>query len=182
MEPAPRKKPRIFVDMDGTLAVWNNEATLEDIHTKGYYENLNPIISMVNMTKQLIAQGYDVHILSAVLQNDYAQAEKNTWLNYFLPEVDKDHRIFVPYGQVKSAYIPHPLETDILIDDYSQNLHEWHGVGVKPMNGINGTKGTWQGFTIDTRSKAEVLAMTIMGIAQMQSMMHTHQLQASINR
>ena len=39
----------------------------------------------------------------------------------------------------------------ILIDDFSKNLHRWEaagGTGIKILNGINATKGTWTGYSI----------------------------------
>ena len=157
-------KGRIFIDMDGVLAEWNNEASLEEIHRKGYFRNRPPVASMVDAVRRLILQNENIYILSACLTNDYALPEKVEWLAEHLRELPKDRQIFVPYGESKTDYIIDKLSTDILIDDYSENLKSWHGVGIKVLNGLNWTKGTWQGMVVDHRSSAEAIAQTIIGI------------------
>lgn len=145
-------KRRIFVDMDGTLAKWNNVAT-EVLYEKGYYENLEPNQNLVNQIKKLISNGEDIYILSSFLyDSDYALAEKNIWLDNYLPEIPSEKRIFVHYGDNKKDYIVNGISSsDYLIDDYTKNLFEWKeagGTGIKYLNGINHTKGTWGGLKI----------------------------------
>jgi len=43
-------RPRLFVDMDGTLAVWNN-VYLEQLYEPGYFRNLPPPGWMVTQEK-----------------------------------------------------------------------------------------------------------------------------------
>lgn len=142
---------RLYVDMDGTLAVFNNQIESEEVlFQKGYYRDLPPQQNVVDAVRLLTHQepNLEVFILSAVLPSPYAEQEKKQWLDTFLPEVDKAHRIFVPCGEDKGKYIGHELgENDLLLDDYSKNLHSWcpPGSAVKLMNGINGNFKTWQG-------------------------------------
>ncbi len=143
---------RIFVDMDGTLAKWNNVAT-EVLYEKGYYRNLEPNQILVDEVKRLINNGEDVYVLSSFLSDsEYALSEKNLWLDEYLPEIPKDKRIFVHYGDNKNDYITNGITiSDYLIDDYTKNLLSWKqagGTGIKFLNGINHTKGTWDGFKI----------------------------------
>ena len=141
----------IFVDMDGVLAKWDTSASLEDTYEEGYFsrrEEETKITELIRMLKKL---GHKVAILSAVYPTGTAAADKNGWLDkHGLSDI---RRIFVPYGEDKAAYIPkQELEPMILIDDYSRNLHAWEqagNVGVKFMNGINGTRGTWKGRAIN---------------------------------
>lgn len=55
---------RIFVDMDGTLAKWNDVAT-EVLYEKGYYANLEPNYFLLDEIRRLIKNGEDVYILSS---------------------------------------------------------------------------------------------------------------------
>ena len=142
--------------MDGTLAKWNN-VEFEQLFEEGYYRNLEPNLALINDVKTLIASGIDVYILSAYLtESEYALDEKKEWVEYFLPELPEEHRIFVPYGTNKAEYLRNnysPITSeDYLIDDYTQNLLEWKeygGVGVKYLNGINHTRGTWNGLFVN---------------------------------
>lgn len=146
---------RIFVDMDGTLAKWNN-VEFEQLFEEGYYRNLAPNVELLNEVNSLIRQGEDVYILSAYLtESEYAKKEKQEWVKQYLPELIEEKQIFVPYGTNKAEYLKEhysPITNDdYLIDDYTKNLLEWKeygGIGVKYLNGINHTRGTWQGLRI----------------------------------
>lgn len=144
---------RIFVDMDGTLAKWNNVESENVLYEKGYYENLQPNENLLNAIKNLIAKGENVFILSSFLHDSkYALAEKNYWLDKYLPELPQDKRIFTNYGDDKSIYVIGGItNNDYLIDDYTKNLLEWKelgGIGIKYLNGINHSKGTWKGLLL----------------------------------
>lgn len=158
---------RIFVDMDGTLAKWNNVA-FEDLYKQGYYRNLQPDKAIIDEIKLFIEMGFDVYVLSAylpdvkdektgnVLTQSYALEEKTEWIKEYLPELEKNNAIFVPYGTNKAEYLKEnysPIySSDYLLDDYTKNLDEWKsygGTGIKYRNGINGTKGTWKGLSVE---------------------------------
>lgn len=157
---------RYFIDMDGTLAKWNRVDYFERLYEKGYYKNLSPMNKVVEAVRKLIAEGEDVYSLSAYLTDSkYALDEKNEWLNEHLPELDHNHRIFVPYGADKSQFIENGInENDYLLDDYTQNLLQWeqsNGTGVKLLNDINHTQGTWQGLFVYHDSS--LIAESLMG-------------------
>lgn len=157
------RKPRLFVDMDGTLAVFNQIDKLETLYEQGYFANLTPQVNVVDAVRMVQARDeIEVFVLSAVLTDSkYAQAEKNEWLNLYLPEIDERHRIFVPCGEDKTMYVPDKiLEEDVLLDDYTVNLNAWEppAKGLKLLNGINGTKGTWQKSRISIEHSADELA------------------------
>lgn len=158
---------RLFVDMDGTIAKWNNVA-FEDLYQEGYYKNLEPDKAILDEVKMLIELNIDVYILSAYLpdiydentgeliKKSYALQDKQEWIEKNLPEINKDNVIFVPYGTNKAEYLKanySPIyEDDYLLDDYTNNLNEWEGyggTGIKYRNGINGTKGTWKGLSVE---------------------------------
>ena len=83
------------------------------------------------------------------------------WLNLYLPEIDESPRIFVPCGEDKTRYVPERIfEDDVLLDDYTVNLNAWEppAKGLKLLNGIIGTKGTWQKSRISVEHSADELA------------------------
>lgn len=153
---------RLFVDMDGTLAEFNNVDTLEVLYEKGYFEKLEPLSNVVSGIKTFIKEHPDtqVFVLSSVLEDSlYAREEKNAWLDRYLLEIDAKHRIFVPCGSPKGEFVPGGVrEEDVLLDDYSNNLHEWEGKAIKLMNGINGSKGSWQGERITAEAAPKEIA------------------------
>lgn len=143
---------RLFIDMDGTLAEFHPVDTMETLYEQGYFAQLAPHENVVNGIKTFMRENPDaeVFILSSVLTDSpYAQAEKNAWLDRYLPEIGMDNRIFASCGSAKNEFVPGGVwENDVLLDDYSKNLHEWPGKALKLMNGINGTKGSFQGEKI----------------------------------
>ncbi|MGC2873994.1 hypothetical protein ACDL92_11965 [Ihubacter sp. mB4P-1] len=158
------QQKRVFVDMDGTIAEFKPCKTMEKLYEKGYFASLLPIENTVEAVRQYIEKYPDteVFVLSACLSDSkYAQEEKNAWLNQYLPEIDEKHRIFPPCGEDKTLYISGGVkEPDILLDDYSVNLFQWQKAGgkaVKLMNGINGTKGKWQGAKVFAGESPEKL-------------------------
>lgn len=159
---------RIFVDMDGTLAEWKTATAFEDLFEEGYFKSLMPHSNVVLALKSLIGEkGIEGFIDSHYLQDSrYALKEKNEWVDSMLPEIPRANRIFSPCGTDKSVHVPGGVKsTDILIDDYSPNLRIWEaagGTGIKFMNGINGTKGTWSGARISKDDDVKKIIYTIL--------------------
>lgn len=153
---------RLFIDMDGTLAEFHPVDTMETLYEQGYFAQLAPHENVVNGIKTFMKGNPDeeVFILSSVLTDSpYAQTEKNEWLDRYLPEIGMGNRIFVPCGSAKNEFVPGGVrENDVLLDDYSKNLHEWPGQALKLMNGINGTKGSFQGEKISAELSAAEFA------------------------
>lgn len=154
---------RLFVDMDGTLAEFKHVEQLETLYEYGYFANLRPMENVVQAIKDIIQNHpeIEVYTLSAYLSDSqHALTEKNQWLDKHLPELDAAHRIFLPCGADKKAFVPGGVrESDALLDDYTHNLQQWEpGKGIKLLNGINHTKGTWQGERIHHSHPAHQLA------------------------
>lgn len=159
-------KQRLFVDMDGTLAEFKTVDTLETLYEKDYFLHLKPNENVLGAIKQLIADNdFDVYILSAYLTDSrYALEEKNAWLDKYLPELPQEKRLFVPCGTDKSVAVPGLIRPDdYLLDDYTKNLSEWEppARGIKLINGINHTNGTWQGDKIQFTHAPEELSSMI---------------------
>lgn len=176
MSPTNDMKARLFVDMDGTLAVWKQAACFEDLLQPGYFRDLPPYQTVLDAVKILCntKPELDVYALSAYMpENPYAVHEKNAWLDAYLPEIDSEHRIFVACGSSKARAAANRLKTPcidnsfMLLDDYSVNLHEWkanRGSCIKLRNGINGNGGTWKGESVTRFDTAENIADRIWSI------------------
>ena len=167
---AGRKKQRLYVDMDGTLAVFTPVDELEMLYEKGYFLNQEPHENVVEAVREIIQRRPDieVHILSAYLtDSEYALQEKNEWLDRHLPQIDQEHRIFVPCGSDKKAGIEGGIRSnDYLLDDYTKNLDEWHppARGIKLLNAINHTRGTWAHDRISYDKNPTQIANDIYGV------------------
>ena len=139
-------KEKIFIDMDGTLAEFRKAEHLEDLYEKGYFLDLKPL-KFLDTANKLISFTNNVFILSAYLHDSkYALEEKKIWLKKYMPELKAESCIFVPCGKNKADYVPNLNQDCFLIDDFSLNLLCWEesgGTGIKMLNGINGSKGTW---------------------------------------
>lgn len=103
------KKIRLFVDMDGTLAEWQEGTPLEEVCAPGYFAQLPP---NENMTKAMIRfweysrkNDIEVFILSAVFDDGHSIRDKNAWLDQYIPFIDAEHRIFVSCEEPKTAYM-----------------------------------------------------------------------------
>lgn len=155
---------RLFIDMDGTLAEFRTVDTLEQLYERGYFVNLKPQPGVLGAVKNILKEHseIEVYILSSVLTDSkYALEEKNDWLDWYLPEIDRQHRIFPPCGSDKKDFIDGGVsEKDFLLDDYTVNLHAWEppAHGIKLLNGINHTKGTWHGDMVRHDQGAKELA------------------------
>jgi len=163
---------RLFVDMDGTLAEFQKVSAMEELYERGYFAQLPPQQNVVDAVRLLIGSGptVEVFILSSVLfDSRFAMEEKNGWLKKNLPEVDRAHRIFLPCGESKAGYVPGTLrESDCLLDDYTKNLEDWShagGRGVKLLNGINHTRGSWNGSRLSYDRSPAQLAGALLDIA-----------------
>lgn len=169
---------RLFIDMDGTLAVWKQATCFEDLLQPGYFRDLPPYQTVLDAVKILCTTKpeLDVYTLSAYIpENQYAVSEKNAWLDAYLPEIDSEHRIFVACGSSKARAAANRLKTPcidnsfVLLDDYSVNLHEWkanRGSCIKLRNGINGNGGTWKGESVTRFDAAENIADRIWSTIQ----------------
>lgn len=146
---------KIFFDMDGVLALFNKDASIEELNSAGYYRNLPIDAKACRLSDALVKEGFEVSILSKYFNNGLALPEKKEWKKEYIS--NEISEIYVPYEKDKSEYIDYNSEDIfILIDDFTPNLREWEGmgdnfIGIKYFNGINGTKGTWDGYSISNK-------------------------------
>lgn len=159
-------------DMDGVLAKWNTKASIEDTFETGYFAEREAEPVMIHVVKRMIREKLSVNILSSAYDNGKAIPEKNEWLDKHIGTAGYK-RTFVPYGEDKHQYMPHG-SVNILIDDYSKNLHSWianavegeTNVGFKFYNGINGNHGTWNSYSVNNKMTAEEIYNVITAVAE----------------
>ena len=164
-------KYRLYVDTDGTLAFFNN-VVFQTLLEKGYFLNLPAQKNVLDAVRDIILNYSDeietyglTHYLT---ESPYALGDKDQWYNEYLPELDADHRIYVPYGTPKTEFITGGVtDTDFLLDDNTKNLIEWErsgGQGIKLLNEINHTRGTWEGNRIRFDRRPDDLSSLIVSI------------------
>lgn len=164
-------KPRYFIDMDGTLAHFNNTIpSLDVLHEEGYYRHLLPQQKVIELTEDLLKiDPKQVYILSATLESPYAAKDKIEWVKEYLPTLPHENIILTPYGQPKYEYVPGGIQKkDVLLDDYTNNLISWEnngGKAIKVMNNINSTKNTWNGCKIHYLDDPKKMEQSVTQIA-----------------
>ena len=172
-------KSRLFIDLDGTVARFYDASPnyLEEMYEKGYFRNLQPYEEMTEGIKLFMEQHKDVEVftLSAKVNGEppYCEAEKQEWLDEYLPEIDREHRLFTEIGHNKAEYIPNGISnTDVLYDDYNKNLIDWEnsgGVALKCHNNINmkglgaygGDKVMWEGQVLKNDIEPQEIANSL---------------------
>lgn len=174
-----KTKSRLFIDLDGTVARFYDASPnyLEEMYEKGYFRNLQPYEEMTEGIKLFMEQHKDVEVftLSAKVNGEppYCEAEKQEWLDEYLPEIDREHRLFTEIGHNKAEYIPNGISKgDVLYDDYNKNLIDWEnsgGVALKCHNNINmkglgaygGDKVMWEGQVLKNDIEPQDIANSL---------------------
>lgn len=135
---------RLFIDMDGTLARFYDQARcVEKMYEPAFFRNLLPYGSTVRAVK-LLSERDDIQvaILSAV-DGEEARADKRDWVDTNIGSGIPC--MFCAAGQPKAEFVRVSKggisADDYLLDDYSRNLVEWEsagGCGIKFINELNG--------------------------------------------
>lgn len=164
---------RFFIDMDGVLAKWE-DASLEEMTSPGFFLSRKPDPDVLDMLSLLMkrqeTEKIEVYILSSYLL-EMSKEEKIEW-NKRHTHIPVENQIYVPYGQSKATALESIggiQPTDVLLDDFTKNLKEWKGIAVKLYNGINGTHGTWRGFSVHSDMKPEMMVNQLDGISMMET-------------
>lgn len=150
--------------MDGVLAVWEN-CSIEETFKPGFFRSREPMHNVVGAVKSFLKNdNFDVYVLSSTYTDNHSAAEKAEW-NAMFTSIPKENQIYIPYGKDKCEGLNITV-SDILIDDFTENLRKWPGTAIKLYNGINGTKGSWNGFSCHSNMTPELLYLQILAIAR----------------
>jgi 5'(3')-deoxyribonucleotidase len=142
-------KVNLFLDMDGTLAkFYANPNYMEKMFEPNYFATLKPY-AIVDTIKEIIKEMpiVKVMVLSACVDTEYCEEEKQIWLDHYLPEIPQENRAFCKVGEDKTdlaRLLVGKDDINILLDDYSVNLEQWKAQGwvaIKFVNGINDKQG-----------------------------------------
>lgn len=142
-------KVNLFLDMDGTLAkFYANPNYMEKMFEPNYFATLKPY-AIVDTIKEIIKEMpiVKVMVLSACVDTEYCEEEKQIWLDHYLPEIPQENRAFCKVGEDKTdlaRLLVGKDDINILLDDYSVNLEQWKAQGwvaIKFVNGMNDKKG-----------------------------------------
>ena len=141
---------RIFVDLDGCLAKWDNyNKTKEDFTAVGFYEDLAVQKNLLEALNSIID---DVYIISHYVDGfPSAISEKKTWLQKHMPNLKPSHIHIIERSREKFTVLKKLSKQDILVDDFNGNLVAWEnagGTGIKFVNRLNDKNKTWQGQRI----------------------------------
>lgn len=163
-------KQRIFFDLDGVLAVWQ-DLPLERVAQKGYFSSVpaqENVVAAFMLLKHL--PDIELYTLSCVFQDDHSESDKKIWVAGHL-ELPEERQLYCPCGSRKEGaleIIDGIRPSDVLIDDYTANLRCWTGIPVKLYNGINGKNGTWKGISVHFAMRPETIAKLIYEMAVIQ--------------
>lgn len=164
------EKQRIFFDLDGVLAAWQ-DVPQELVARKGYFSGI-PVQENVVAAFRLLGRLPDIELytLSHVFQDSHSESDKKTWVARHL-NLPEERQIYCPCGSRKESALEKIggiRPSDVLIDDYTANLRCWGGIPIKLYNGINGKNGTWQGIAVYFAMQPETIAKQIYAMAVIQ--------------
>ena len=161
----------IMTDGDGTLVVFDKTKGLDEISAPGYYRGL-PILGNISKALEYCSEYSDIYLVSAVMPYPHVIPDKDYCYENIVPFIRSDRRVYTEYGRPKAEQIDgriNILPGDVFLDDYTPNLIEMSSAHpeitcIKVMNGINGTKGTWDGPRLYAFSSIKSIANTIIGL------------------
>lgn len=154
----------LYVDMDGVLARWE-DASYRDVSSEGFFLSRKPELNLIDAVRLIFELDVDVHILSSVLDNEYALKEKKEWLRFWLPWLPECSCHFIPYGSIKMPLCREKIA--YLLDDYTRNLVHWSGVGIKFCTKCNDSRGSWDGHRIYATDTTPEMTKKILMIMKM---------------
>lgn len=163
-----KKQINLFLDLDGTLAKFNNKknALARFDNEVGFFANLKPYKYIEVINELANNENINIYIISAT-PNKQADNDKMIWINKYLYNIKKENICFSRIGQNKAEVIKNKLHITIdnkclLLDDYTKNLIEWqslNGIGIKRITSkADNSRGLWKGLCLkDLRQLSNIL-------------------------
>lgn len=162
-----------YIDMDGVVARYDRSAYIGDTpmyrnKTLNYFRDLPPDPKMIAVVNKLLELKQDVVMFTSVDNvGSYALVmihDKIEWLHKNIPNLDTDKQFLASLSSKRSIAEAIKFNSshthingqvlsidDILIDDWNNNLNDWHdagGTAIKYNNGINDPE-SFDGINLD---------------------------------
>lgn len=174
-----------YFDMDGVLALYEREAyegksALYMMKGMHYYRNVKPDDKMLNVIRMLNSNIHEkptskIYILTSLSNQGYAYLEqyrdKVEWCKQYLPFIDTDKQFIACVSSKRETiqeltFRDRLSYSDILIDDYNNNLIGWqdaHGTAIKYCNGIN-SNNSFNGLNLTVDMSAYEIVDVLLSI------------------
>ena len=161
----------LFLDLDGTLAKFNNKrnALKRFDNEIGFFANLKPYKYIEFVNELANNKNVNVYVISAT-PNDQADKDKLVWIEKYLNNIKKENICFSRIGENKAKVIKDKLNITIdnnclLLDDYTKNLIEWqnlNGIGIKRITSkADNSRGLWKGYCLKDLRQLSILINSI---------------------
>lgn len=148
----------VFFDMDGVLAVYDWDMYLPDDNgvppymqeKRHSFRYCKPDPVAIGLLQRFMSMQVPSFILTAIRSDlPWVYHDKILWLERAIPEIDPSEQLIVASGDKAQAAMAAAKSRGLdrnmlLLDDFNQNLWDWHRAGgnaVKYLNGVN-TRGT----------------------------------------
>ena len=161
----------LFLDLDGTLAKFNNKRNvLKRFDNEiGFFANLKPYKYIEFVNELANNKNVNVYVISAT-PNDQADQDKLIWIRKYLNNIKEENICFSRIGENKAKVIKDKLNITIdnnclLLDDYTKNLIEWqnlNGIGIKRITSkADNSRGLWKGYCLKDLRQLSILINSI---------------------
>ena len=119
-----------------------------------YFRNCEPHTFTVELANLLHDRDYDVCIISAAARETIR--DKAYWVNRHMPFILEENIFFAPIGANKTKFVKNNADISVLIDDYNPNLHNWTGIAIKAINGLNSHQTIYPEINITISNRADL--------------------------
>ena len=148
----------LFLDLDGTLAKFNNKrnALKRFDNEIGFFANLKPYKYIEFVNELANNKNVNVYVISAT-PNDQADQDKLVWIRKYLNNIKEENICFSRLNENKAKVIKDKLNTKNLIE--WQNLN---GIGIKRITSkADNSRKLWKGHCLKDLRQLSILINSI---------------------